>query len=118
MLLTILAIIFDLQKERAVLSKHIIQDVGDEITSDGDQGDEVALAGWFTVSDGLVHLLVTGHVTTQELGHIDQGITSIGGTMFGDAFGFVEGGAGDVLGGGQAEEAGQVRAVREARNIG
>lgn len=116
--MTILAIIFDLQKERAVLSKHIVQDVGDEITRDGDQGDEVALAGRFTVSDGLVHLLVTGYVTAQELGHIDQGIASIGGTMFGDAFGFVEGGPRDVFGGGQAEETGQVGAVGEARDIG
>jgi hypothetical protein len=39
-----LAIAFDLQEEGTLIAPHIIKHVGDKVSSDGDESDEVAFS--------------------------------------------------------------------------
>ena len=100
------------------MGQHIIENIGHKVTSHGDQGHKVALTGRLALTNSLVHLLVAGHIADQKGGQIDSGITGIGRTLLGNVLGVVQGGAGDVFGGGQAQEAGQVSAGGKTRDIG
>ena len=111
------AIVFDLQEEGALVAPQIIEHVRDKVTGDGDDGDEVTLARWLAVLDALIHLLILGHAQAQVSGEVDGGVAGIRRALLGDVFGQEEGGAGDVLAGGETEEAGQVLTIREAVDV-
>ena len=115
-LLQVLAIVFSLQEERALVAPHVIEHVGREMAGDGHQGDEMALVRWFAVGNPLVDGVV-GHLVAQVVGHINCGIAGVGRALFGDVGGLVNGGARDVLGGGQAQEAGQMLAIRKTLDV-
>ena len=77
MLLTIRAIVTDLQEERALVAPHIVEHIADKVTRNGDQGDEVAFARWFARLDALIHSLVAGHTMAEMLSDVDGGIAAI-----------------------------------------
>ena len=64
--------------------------------------------------DALAHHLIARHTLTEVLSHVDSSVAAIGRALLGDALGAVEGHVGDVLAGGQTQEAGQVFATGEA----
>ena len=102
-----------LHEERSVVDQHIVQDVGDKVSGDGDDGDPMALAGWLTILDPLVHSAVLGHSATQVVGQVADRVATVAGALFGDVLADVKGGAGNVFGGGQAKEAGQMSTALE-----
>lgn len=108
------AIVFDLQEKGTLVAPHIVEHIGDEIASDGNQSDEVTLARRFARLDALVHLLVLGNALAEMLSHIDSSIAAVGRALLGDALGVEEGSARDMLGGGEAEEADHVVTIGEA----
>lgn len=65
MCLAIRAIVFHLFKEGALVAPHIVEHIGDEVTGDSDEGDEVAFVRRLAVRDALVHLLVLGDVALE-----------------------------------------------------
>ena len=111
------AIVFDLQEEGALVAPHIVEYIGDEVTGDGDEGDGVAFARRLAALDTLVHLLVLGGPLAQVEGKVDRRIAAVRGALLGDAFGVEDGGTGDVLASGDAEEAGHVCAIGEATDV-
>ncbi len=116
-LFQVLAIVCGLQEEGALVAPHVVEHVGREMAGDGHEGDEMAFVRWFAVGNALVHGVVVGHLVAQVVGHIDGGIAGVGRPLFGDVGGLVHGGARDVLGGGQAQEAGQMLAIGETLDI-
>ena len=114
MLSLISAILLYLEKKRALVQPHVIQHVADKITGNGHQRDKMSFARWLALFDTPIHLLVLGHIATQLSGQIDSGKTCIGRPLFGNMFSMVEGGAGEVLTGGDAQEARHMLAVGEA----
>ncbi len=71
MCLTVCAIVGDLQEERALVTPHIVEHVGDEVAGNGDQRDEVAFVRWFAALDALIHFPVLGDALAQVLCYID-----------------------------------------------
>jgi len=69
-LAAIVAIITDLQEERALVAPYVIEHVGDKVAGDGDQGDEVAFARRLAAFDTLIHGLISGHVAGQVMRRI------------------------------------------------
>jgi hypothetical protein len=55
MFFSVLAVVLDLDKERAVIAPHIVEHVRDEITRNGYERNEMAFAGWLARLDGFIH---------------------------------------------------------------
>jgi hypothetical protein len=79
------------------MAPYVIEHIGDKVAGDGDQGDEVALARRLAAFDALIHGLISGHVASQVLSHVDGSVAAVGRTLLGDPLSLKEGGTGDVL---------------------
>jgi len=111
------AIVIDLHEERALKAPHIEKHVRDKVAGDGDDGDEVTLARGLAALDALIHLLILGHAQAQVKGKIDGGVAAVRRALLGNMFGLEEGGAGDVLAGGETQKAGQMLTIRETVDV-
>ena len=116
-LAAIVAIITDLQEEGALVAPHVIEHVGNKVAGDGHQSDEMALTRRLAAFDALIHGLIARHTVAEMLSYVDGGVAAVGRALFGDPLGAVEGRAGNMLTGGQAQEAGHVFATGEARDV-